>query len=350
MRHGSLTSPTPADIIWGNLRAWRMEMRRKVYITRMLPQPAIDMLKERFDVEIYPEDRAIPREVLMEKVRGVDALLPLLTDRIDAEVMDAAGGSLRIIANYAVGYDNIDVEAATKRRIAVTNTPGVLTETTADLAWALMFAVARRIVESDRFTREGKFKGWGPMMFLGGDVYGKTLGVVGAGRIGTAVAMRAKGFNMRVLYTDVVRNEKIEREVGARKVELEELLRESDFVTLHVPLTPSTHHLIGERELKMMKKTAYLINTSRGPVVDEKALVEALRSGEIAGAGLDVYENEPELTPGLAELDNVVLTPHIGSASVETRTRMATLAAENIIALFEGKRPPTIVNPEVLEG
>ncbi|HEX29262.1 TPA: D-glycerate dehydrogenase [Candidatus Poribacteria bacterium] len=323
-------------------------MRRKVYVTRRLPQPAIDMLEERFDVEIYPEDRAIPREVLMEKVKGIDALLPLLTDKVDAEVMDAAGENLKIIANYAVGYDNIDVDAATKRKIAVTNTPGVLTETTADMAWALMFAVARRVVEADKFTRAGKFKGWGPMMFLGGDVYGKTLGVVGVGRIGSAVAKRAKGFNMRVLYTDVVRNEEIEKEVGAKKVELDELLRESDFVTLHVPLMPSTRHLIGERELKLMKKTAYLINTSRGPVVDERALVEALRKGEIAGAGLDVYENEPELSPGLAELDNVVLTPHIASASVETRTRMATLAAENIIAFFEGKRPPTIVNPEVL--
>ncbi len=323
-------------------------MRRKVYVTRRLPQPAIDMLEERFDVEIYPEDRAIPREVLMEKVKGIDALLPLLTDKVDAEVMDAAGENLKIIANYAVGYDNIDVDAATKRKIAVTNTPGVLTETTADMAWALMFAVARRVVEADKFTRAGKFKGWGPMMFLGGDVYGKTLGVVGVGRIGSAVAKRAKGFNMRVLYTDVVRNEEIEKEVGAKKVELDELLRESDFVTLHVPLMPSTRYLIGERELKLMKKTAYLINTSRGPVVDERALVEALRKGEIAGAGLDVYENEPELSPGLAELDNVVLTPHIASASVETRTRMATLAAENIIAFFEGKRPPTIVNPEVL--
>ncbi|MCD6506132.1 D-glycerate dehydrogenase [Candidatus Poribacteria bacterium] len=323
-------------------------MRRKVYVTRRLPQPAIDMLEERFDVEIYPEDRAIPREVLMEKVKGIDALLPLLTDKVDAEVMDAAGGNLKIIANYAVGYDNIDVDAATKRKIAVTNTPGVLTETTADMAWALMFAVARRVAEADKFTRAGKFKGWGPMMFLGGDVYGKTLGVVGVGRIGSAVAKRARGFNMRVLYTDVVRNEEIEKEVGAKKVELDELLRESDFVTLHVPLMPSTRHLIGERELKLMKKTAYLINTSRGPVVDERALVETLRKGEIAGAGLDVYENEPELSPGLAELDNVVLTPHIASASVETRTRMATLAAENIIAFFEGKRPPTIVNPEVL--
>lgn len=323
--------------------------KKRVFITRMLPQPAIDMLKERFDVDIYQEDRAIPREVLLERVKGVDALLPLLTDKIDAEVMDAAGPNLKIIANYAVGYDNIDVEEATRRGIVVTNTPGVLTETTADLAWALLMAIARRIVEADKFTRAGKFKGWGPMMFLGSDVYGKTLGIVGAGRIGTAVAMRSKGFNMKVLYTDVRRNETLERELGARKVELDELLKEADFISLHVPLTPETHHLIGERELKMMKKTAYLINTSRGPVIDEKALVEALKNGEIAGAALDVFENEPELTPGLAELDNVVLTPHIGSASVETRTRMATLAAENIIAYFEGRRPPTAVNPEVLE-
>jgi glyoxylate reductase len=323
-------------------------MKRRIYVTRRIPQPGIDMLAERFEVEIYQEDRAIPRDLLLEKAKEADALLTLLTEKVDAELMDVAS-KLKIVANYAVGYDNIDVREATRRGIAVTNTPEVLTNTTADMAWALMFAVARRVVEGDKFVRAGKFKGWGPMLLLGNDVYGKTLGVVGTGRIGTAVARRAIGFNMKVLYYDVVPNETLEREVGAKKVELDELLRESDFVTLHVPLLPSTHHLIGERELKLMKRTAYLINTSRGPVVDERALVEALRNGEIAGAGLDVFENEPELTPGLAELDNVVLTPHTASASVETRARMATLAAENIIAFFEGKRPPTIVNPEVLE-
>ena len=323
-------------------------MKPKVYVTRRLPQPALDRLEEVFEMEVNPEDRVLTREEILEKVKTCDVLLCLLTDTIDGEVMDA-NPNLKGIANYAVGFNNIDVEAATARKLPICNTPGVLTDTTADMAWTLMFAAARRVVESDVFTRAGKFKGWGPMMLLGVDVYGKTLGVVGTGRIGDAVARRSVGFNMKVLYYDVVPNEALERDIGAQRVELDELLKEADFVSVHVPLMPATTHFIGERELKLMKKTAVLVNNSRGPVVDEKALVEALKSGEIAYAGLDVFEDEPELAPGLAELDNVTLTPHTSSATVETRTKMGMLAAENAIAIIEGRKPPNIVNPEVLE-
>jgi len=319
-----------------------------VYVTRELPRPAIDLLVEACrSVEVNPEDRVLTRAELLAAVRGRDAVLCLLTDTVDAPVLDAARGC-KIFANYAVGFNNIDVPAATARRIAVTNTPGVLTDATADLTWALLFAVARRIVEGDRYTRAGRFKGWSPMLFLGGDISGRTLGIVGAGRIGTAVALRSRGFRMRVLYFDKAQNEALEQAVGAERADLDTLLRESDFVSLHVSLDASTRHLIGARELALMKPTAYLINTSRGPVVDEAALVEALRERRIAGAGLDVFENEPELAPGLAELDNVVIPPHLGSATIGTRTRMALLAANNILAMLRGERPPNIVNPEVL--
>jgi lactate dehydrogenase-like 2-hydroxyacid dehydrogenase len=324
-------------------------MKPKVYVTRQLPQPALDRLEEVFEMEVNPEDRVLTRKELLENVKKCDVLLCLLTDDIDGEVMDA-NPNLKGISNYAVGFNNIDVDAANERKLPVCNTPGVLTDTTADMAWTLMFAAARRVVESDVFTRAGKFKGWGPMMFLGYDIYGKTLGVVGAGRIGDAVARRTVGFNMKVLYYDVIPNEQLEKDIGAKRVELDELLKEADFVSVHVPLMPETTHFISERELKLMKKTAILINNSRGPVVDEKALIEALKNGEIAYAGLDVFEDEPELAPGLAELDNVVLTPHTSSATIETRTKMGMLAAENAIAIIEGKRPPHIVNPEVLEG
>ncbi len=321
-----------------------------VYVTRRIPRPGIDLLEESCDiVEINPEDRVLPKRELVDRIAGRDGVLCLLTDRIDREVLEAARG-VKIFANYAVGYDNIDVEAATELGIMVTNTPGVLTDATADMAWALLFAIARRIVESDRFTRERKFKGWGPMLFLGGDITGRTLGIIGAGRIGTAMALKSRGFHMRVLYSDVARNEVLESALGAERADLGTLLRESDYISIHVPLTGETRHLIGERELGLMKETAYLINTSRGPVVDERALVRALREGEIAGAALDVYEDEPRLAPGLAELDNVVLTPHIASATVETREKMAVMAAENLLAGLRGERPPNLVNPEVLEG
>ncbi|AJC73675.1 MAG: D-isomer specific 2-hydroxyacid dehydrogenase NAD-binding protein [Thermotoga sp. 50_1627] len=324
--------------------------RFKVFVTRKILEEGLNMLKERYDVEVSDYDGVIPREMLLEKVKGVDALVSLLTDNIDAEVMDAAGPNLKIIANYAVGYNNIDVEEATKRGIMVTNTPGVLTETTADFAWTLLMAIARRVVEADRFVREGKFRGWEPMLLIGTDVHGATLGIVGFGRIGQAMARRALGFNMRVLYYDNARvDEQIEKELKATFVDLPTLLKESDFVTLHVPLTKETHHLIGEKELKMMKKDAYLINTARGPVVDEKALVKALKEGWIKGAALDVFENEPEVEPELLKLDNVVLAPHIASASYATRSKMSVMVAENVIKALSGEVPPNLVNPEVLK-
>jgi len=321
----------------------------KVLVTRRIPQPGLDMLYEHCEVELNEEERVLTKEEIVERIKDKDGMLCLLTDEIDDEILGAAP-NLRGVANYAVGFNNIDVAAATKRKIPVTNTPGVLTETTADFAWALLMAAARRVVESDRFTREGKYTGWGPSLFLGVDVYGKTLGLVGLGRIGKAVAKRAYGFDMKVLYYDLHRlSPEEEKALNLTYVSLPELLQTSDFVSLHVPLTPDTRHLISKEELAMMKKTAVLVNTARGPVVDEAALVEALRNGEIFAAGLDVYEDEPELAPGLAELDNVVVAPHIASASVETRTKMATMAAENLIAMLQGKRPPNIVNPEVYD-
>jgi lactate dehydrogenase-like 2-hydroxyacid dehydrogenase len=320
-----------------------------VYVTREIPRPGIDMLEDACShVEVNPEDRVLSREELLAEVQGRDAVLCLLTDPVDAEVLDAADRA-KIFANYAVGYDNIDVEAATERGVAVSNTPGVLTDATADLTWALLFAAARRIVEADQFTRAGKFQGWSPMLFLGGDISGQTLGIVGAGRIGTAVALRSRGFRMRVLYHDHTQNEALEQAVAAQRTDLETLLKESDFVCVHVSLDEESRHLIGADELALMKPTAYLVNTSRGPVIDEEALVEALREKRIAGAGVDVFEDEPELKPGLAELENVVVPPHLGSATIGTRTKMATLAAGNVVAMIKGKRPPNIVNPEVLQ-
>lgn len=322
----------------------------KIFVTRPIPEAGLDLLRKYYpDFEMNKEDRVLSREELLERVKGAHGLLTLLTEKIDAELMDAAGPQLKVVANMAVGYDNIDVEAATARGILVTNTPGVLTHATADHAWALLFAVARRIPEAERFLRSGKFKAWGPLMFLGADIVGRTLGVVGAGRIGQAMALKSRGFDMKVLYTDEVPNQTLEKELGARRVSLEELLQNSDFVSLHVPLLPSTRHLINAERLNLMKKTAYLINTSRGPVVDEAALVEALKNGVIAGAGLDVFENEPQVHPGLLELENVVLTPHIASATVETRAKMATMAAQNLIDALQGKVPQNLVNPEVLQ-
>ncbi|MGB3987744.1 MAG: D-glycerate dehydrogenase [Bacillota bacterium] len=325
-------------------------MKKKVLVTRRLPDEALRLLYDTCEVELNPYDRVMTKDELIEGIRDKEGILCLLTDTITAEVMDAAV-HLKVISNYAVGFDNVDVKAATGRGIVVTNTPGVLTETSADLTWALLMATARRIVEADAFMRNGKYTGWGPMMLLGGDVYGKTLGLVGMGRIGCAVARRAAGFNMRVLYYDVNRlSEDEEKALNLEYSGFDELLKEADFVSLHVPLLPSTRHLVGAREVSLMKPTSYLINTSRGPVVDEKALVEALRSGKIAGAGLDVYENEPEMAPGLPELENVVLLPHIASASVETRTKMGIMAAQNLIAGLRGELPPYCVNPEIFSG
>ena len=321
--------------------------KSNVYITRMIPQPAVDLLREHFDVEINLNNRPLLREELLSAVSGRNAVLCLLSDFIDESVFEAAGPQCRIFANYAVGFNNIDMEAATRHGIAVTNTPDVLTDATADLTWALLFATARRIVESDKYLHTGMFTGWEPMLFLGRDITGKTLGIIGAGRIGTNFAKKSKGFDMKILYYSKKPNAEFENETGAEFVDKETLLKESDFVSLHVPLTPETTHFICERELALMKYTAILINTSRGPVIDEKALVDALRAGQIWGVGLDVYENEPELEQGLTELDNVVLLPHIGSATIETRTNMGLVAARNIIAALGGEIPPNCVNPEI---
>jgi lactate dehydrogenase-like 2-hydroxyacid dehydrogenase len=319
----------------------------KVYITRMIPEAAIDMLKEKFDVEVNPYDRGLTREELLENVKGKNAVLCLLNDVIDSEVYDAAGDGCIIFANYAVGYNNIDIKEAAKRGIIITNTPGVLDNATAELAWSLLFASARRISESERYIRDGRFKGWSPTMFLGRDITGKTVGIAGAGRIGCNFARKAKAFDMNIIYTSNNQSKEMD-ELGGVYVDKETLLRESDFLSLHVPLLPSTRHYIGEKELGLMKKTAILINTSRGPVVDEKALAKALKNGVIWGAGLDVFENEPEVDNELLELENVVLVPHIGSATIETRTNMGVLAARNIINVLSGEKPLTCVNPEVL--
>jgi len=301
------------------------------------------------EYSVNPHDRVLERGELLDAVKEVDGLLSLLTDTIDAEVFDAAP-NLKVVANYAVGYNNIDVAEATKRGILVTNTPGVLTETTADLTWTLMMSIARRVVEGDGYMRAGRYVGWAPMLLLGSDVYGKTLGIIGMGAIGQAVARRAIGFDMTILYSDVFVDlpPVAEQLLHADEVSVEEVLRRSDFVTLHVPLVEETHHLIGREELAMMKDDAYLINASRGPVVDEVALIEALRDGVIKGAALDVFEDEPAMKPGLEELDNAILLPHLGSATIETRTAMADLAVDNLLAFLAGERPPTPINPEVL--
>ncbi|HPR18491.1 MAG TPA: D-glycerate dehydrogenase [Candidatus Cloacimonadota bacterium] len=319
-------------------------MKPKIFVTRSLPEPAMLKLAEDFEVRVNPFDRAMTKCEILEGTKWCDILLCLLSDSIDADIV-RCNPNLKGIVNYAVGFNNIDVAAATKLKIPVTNTPGVLTAATADLAWALIFAVARRVPEADEFMRSGKFQGWAPLLFLGSDITGKTLGIIGAGRIGTAVAKRAVGFDMKILYCNDVHA--ISAEIPAERVALNELLERSDFITIHAPLVPSTKHLIGERELKMMKKTAFLINTARGQIVDEKALVKALQEGWIAGAGLDVYENEPEMTEGLKECKNAVLLPHLGSATNETRTRMGLICAENAKAIWDGKKPPQIVNAEI---
>ena len=318
----------------------------KVFITREIPTQGLDLLRKEFTITVNRHNRVLTKEEIIEGIKGSDGLLCLLTDSIDREVIYAEP-KLKMIVSYAVGYDNIDISAATERGIPVSNTPGVLTETTAELAWALLFSVARRIVEGDTFTRTGKFKGWEPLLMLGQDVTYKTLGIIGAGRIGTAFALKSKGFDMKVIYTDEQRNEQLERELGARKVPLSELLKESDYVSIHVPLMKATHHLIGEKELRVMKKTAILINTARGPIINEKALVKALTEHWIFGAGLDVYEKEPEISRELKSLDNVVLQPHTGSGTIDTRTKMALLAVDNMIAGLKGDIPPNCINKEI---
>lgn len=322
--------------------------RPRVYVARRLPDPAMALLREHAEIAVWGIDEIPPpREVLLRECAACDGVISLLTDRIDGTFFDACP-NVKVVSNYAVGFDNIDVDAATARGVVVTNTPGVLTETTADFAFTLLMAAARRLIEADRYTREGKWQSWMPMLFLGQDIYGSTLGLVGLGRIGAAMARRARGFDMTVLYHDVVRREDLEQDLGLKYTALDDLLRRSDFVSVHTPLTPQTRHLIGAAQFRQMKKTAILINSARGPIVDQHALVEALRARTIAGAGLDVFEIEPiPADHPLLKLDNVVVAPHIASASVATRTKMALMAAENLVAALNGRRPPNFVNPEV---
>ena len=325
-----------------------MKILAPILVTGNLPASVLVPLKREFQVECYTEDRPMPRSKLFHSIRDKVGLLSMITDDIDEELLEHAP-KLIMVANMAVGYNNIDVTAATRRGILVSNTPGVLTEATADLAFSLILGSARRIAEGDRMVREGRFSFWAPFHFLGRDVSGKTLGIIGMGRIGKAVARRARGFQMPILYFNRNPLDKDEEEeLNARYVTLNNLLGESDFVSLHIPLSSGTRHFISEKELALMKTTAYLINTSRGPVVDEKALLSALQNEIIAGAGIDVYENEPAITPGLEKLDQVLLLPHVGSATLETRTRMAAMAAGNLLAGLRRETPPNLINPEVL--
>jgi glyoxylate reductase len=314
----------------------------KVLVTREIPEAGLRIL-EPFDVTVMHE-RPPERGELLDAVRGASGVLSTATETMDGEAMDAAGEGLSVIANMAVGYDNVDVAAATERGVVVTNTPGVLDETTADVAFMLLLAAARRLGEGERLLRAGSWEWWGPKQLMGRDVWGKELGIVGFGRIGQSVARRARGFGMQILYHNRSRKEEAEQELGARYLEFDELLETADFVSIHTPLTDETSHLIGAAELAKMKPESVLVNTSRGPVVDEAALADALAEGRIFAAGLDVYEEEPTVHPKLLELENVVLAPHIGSASVETRDKMAVLAAENLVAVLRGEQPENPVD------
>jgi glyoxylate reductase len=331
-----------------------MTERPKILVTQKVPDPAYPLLEAIGDVEANMEEGVIwPYEELLRRGPEHDYIFCLLTDNIDARFLEACAAStphLKLVANMAVGFNNIDVEAATRLGIGISNTPGVLSDTTADLAFALLMVTARRIPEAERYLRAGKYKGWGPLLFCGAEVHQATLGLIGSGRIGKIVAKRASGFEMKVIYYDVYRmSPEEEAAYDVTYMPMDDVLKEADFISIHTPYMSSTHHLIGERELSLMKPSAILINTARGPIVDEKALVKALQSGIIAGAGLDVFENEPAVEPELMAMENVVITPHIASASLKTRTLMATMASDNIVAHFHGQRPPNIVNPEVLE-
>jgi glyoxylate reductase len=322
--------------------------RPSMLISRSLPADAVTRARARADVDVNEADAPLPRNELIRRLQGRQGLVCMISEAVDEELL-ASCPDLKVASNVAVGFNNIDVAAATRHGVVVTNTPDVLTETTADFAWTLLMAISRRVVEADRYVREGKFDQWKNMLLLGGDIHGKTLGIVGFGRIGRAMAKRAQGFGMRVLYQDAVAADPAtERELRASRTDIATLLKESDFVTLHTPLLPETRHLINAQSLKTMKKTAYLINASRGPVVDEAALAQALKEGWIAGAGIDVFEDEPRIHPGLMGLTNAVLAPHIGSASWETRLQMANLAVDNCLAVLEGRTPPTPVNAEAL--
>ena len=327
-------------------------MPSKVFITRPIPDQGIKMLKDKkYTVSVYSKDEIIPRKELLKGVKGMDALLPILTDKIDSELLEAAGAQLKIVANYAIGTDNIDLGACKKHNVLVANAPGPeIVQAVAEYTLTLILALAHRVVEADKFTRAGKYQGWGPQLMLGTDVYGKTLGVIGLGRIGFAVTERAvKGFGMKIIYNDPKPNPDFEKQYGARYADLATLLKQSDFVSLHVPLLPSTRHLISTKQFTQMKPSAFLINTARGPIVDEKALLIALKNKKIAGAGIDVFECEPSIDCDLSDhlelkkFDNVILTPHIASATTETRQAMSRTAATNIIAALSGQTPPNLV-------
>jgi glyoxylate reductase len=326
-----------------------MSDKPKIFLTRPIPPASMELLKEEVKLTYNPDDRVLSRAELIAGMAGQDGLLCTLMDGIDGELLNT-NPNLKIVANYAVGYNNIDVAAATARKIPVSNTPGVLTASTADMAWALMFAIGRRVVEGDQLVRSRQWQGWGPMQLLGQDITGATLGLIGLGRIGKAMVQRAKGFDMRVIYWNRTRlSEAEETAMGITYASREDVLAQADFVSLHVALNAETTHLIGAAELALMKSTAYLINTTRGPVVDEKALVESLKTGSIGGAGLDVFEKEPMLEPELYDLPNVVIPPHLGSATIGTRTKMGNIAAENCFTACRGERPPNIVNPEIYD-
>jgi glyoxylate reductase len=323
------------------------DTRPPVLITRRLPSQALDRAGELCDVTLYDGDGAMPRDQLLAQVAGKRGAITLLTDRVDDEFIAAAGPQLAIVANYAVGFDNIDVDACTRHGVLASNTPEVLTDTTADMAFALMMTAARRIAEGDRFLRTGTAWIWGPLMMLGQDIHHKTLGIVGFGRIGQAVARRARGFDMRIIYFDTFRPpQAVEQELGAEYRDLDDLLGEADFVSLHTNLSEQTRHLINADRLALMKESAVLVNTSRGPVVDEAALAAALRRGGIFAAGIDVFEREPLVHPDLLACENAVLVPHLASATVHTRLAMANLAVDNLLAGMDGKRPPTLLNPD----
>lgn len=326
-----------------------MSDKPKIFLTRPIPPASMELLKEEVELTYNPDDRVLSRAELIAGMAGQDGLLCTLMDGIDGELLNT-NPNLKIVANYAVGYNNIDVAAATARKIPVSNTPGVLTASTADMAWALMFAIGRRVVEGDQLVRSRQWQGWGPMQLLGQDITGATLGLIGLGRIGKAMVQRAKGFDMKVIYWNRTRlSEAEETAMGITYASREDVLAQADFVSLHVALNAETTHLIGAAELALMKSTAYLINTTRGPVVDEKALVESLKTGSIGGAGLDVFEKEPMLEPELYDLPNVVIPPHLGSATIGTRTKMGNIAAENCFTACRGERPPNIVNPEIYD-
>jgi len=320
----------------------------KVFVSRVIPEDGLEKIEQIADAEIWPEDTPPPYEVLLEKVKGVDGLVCLLTDKIDGNLMDTAGDQIKVISQMAVGFDNVDAAAATERGIPVGNTPGVLTDTTADFAFTLMVSAARRIVEGEKYVKDGRWKTWGPTLLMGHDIHHATIGIIGFGRIGQGMARRASGFDMRILYHDPLVDDEVGRALGAESRSLDEVLAESDFVSVHVPLMPETHHLIGEAELKKMKPSCVLVNSARGPVVDPKALYDALKNGDISYAALDVTEPEPiEMDDPLLTLDNCLIVPHIASSSLATRNKMASMAADNLEAGLKGERLPNCANPEV---